>query len=271
MMDNDPRSNADLYIAILRPAAKNMSGTPVGKISMLANPLVDINNDGQQELSFTKVINADAVEYNEDWPILCQCLDKPGAAYNPFVLGRKGNLRIKKNYAVLTNRQQTRYDNNLFVRKDGVFEQFTPFWHKNANGWLGDPTGWTFSSEVTKFNPYGQELESHDALNRYSSATYGYNFRIPTAMGVNSMLQEIGFDGFEDYNFYTCDDMHFGFKAALNSTDGTYRSPSTIPPPSDMGLTTDKRHSGRYSMKLGANGYYVKMKRVLIPCDQTQN
>jgi hypothetical protein len=56
------------------------------------------------------------------------------------------------------------------------------------------------------------ELENRDPLNRYSAATYGYNNSLPLSVAANARYAEIGFDGFEDYDFSTCTNDHFSYK-----------------------------------------------------------
>ena len=87
------------------------------------------------------------------------------------------------------------------------------------------------------FLPFGFEMENVDALNRYSAAQYGYNQSFPMAVGANMKYTEIGFDGFEDYDFVGCNkNTHFTFdKTQSGVSIGT------------------KSHSGRKSLKVEAN------------------
>ena len=81
---------------------------------------------------------------------------------------------------------------------------------------------WTFASEVTQYNPYGQEIENRDALGRYSSALFGYNYRFPLAVASNTAYNELAYDGFEDYDFSNCGlSAHFNYQGALNENNIT--------------------------------------------------
>jgi hypothetical protein len=62
---------------------------------------------------------------------------------------------------------------------------------------------------VVEFSPFGQALETIDALNRYSSSMFGYNQTLPVAVAANTRYKQLGFDGFEDYNYDNCSDNHF--------------------------------------------------------------
>ena len=156
-----------------------------------------------------------------------------------------GNYRAERSWLYLTDRAQTTASTN--IREDGLFATFNPFWLSNSgNDWSMDNTNWTFTSEVSKFSPYGFEVENRDALGRYSSALYGYNFSLPTAVSSNAKYQQIGFDNFEDYDFISCDKRHFSFD--------------------DLGLmpVIDKNesHSGRQSIKLSSGETIKKKKKI---------
>jgi hypothetical protein len=93
------------------------------------------------------------------------------------------------------------------------------------DGWQIDVTTynennpWTFASEVSQYSPYGAELENKDALGRYSAAQYGYNYTLPTAVASNSQYREIGFDGFEDYDYQGTQNSDAHFNVAEISTN----------------------------------------------------
>jgi hypothetical protein len=72
------------------------------------------------------------------------------------------------------------------------------------------------------------------------------------AVGANTRYQEIGFDGFEDYDFSDCrDDAHFKFDATNEPTSGTTTSP---------GITKKHAHTGKSSI-LVTPGDNVKMTK----------
>lgn len=168
-----------------------------------------------------------------------------GDKVNPFVYGIKGNWRPKTTWSYLNERQQTvsSGNNNLDVRKDGYIKTYTPFYNVPGGSgvWTKSTTGWTFTSEISKMTPNGVEVENRDALNRYSSALYGYNESLPIAVASNAQLQEIGFDGFEDYGYGTGDcnnfakEHHFDFYAHKAN------------------LSVLQAHTGKYSMRVNSN------------------
>jgi hypothetical protein len=184
------------------------------------------------------------------------CGVQSGQTVNPYFHNILGNWRSLKNYLYLTGRTQSAggpNSDNLDTRNDGVFDSFQPFWNPNSgNDWLKSSTYWTWAQEVTKYTPFGNEVENKDALGRYSSAVFGYNNTLPLAVAANSRQQDIGYDGFEDYSFVTqdCRQLHFSFYngSAANS---------------------DQAHTGLYSMRVGTSSY-VSMSRTLAPTLNTK-
>jgi hypothetical protein len=161
-----------------------------------------------------------------------------GDTVNPYLVGMRGNFRSLKSWTHLKARNYSASpttDPNQ--RKDGVFSAYTPFWNFTAGKWAINVTNWTSVAEITAFSPYGLELESKDALGRYSAQLLGYNNTFVKAIGSNADYNQIAFDGFEDYKLEKaatdCCSGHFNFKAY------------------EAQLETTESHTGRYSMRIG--------------------
>ncbi len=207
-----------------------------------------------------KIINASAVEYSEDWLSQCEnglpsplgLINGTGTPVNPFFYNIKGQWRAVKSYAYLTGRNAA---TNADTRKAGFYKKFNPF-YKNQNvaagTWAIDNANWTFASQVTKFSPYGTELENKDAINRYSSAQYGYNYKLPIAVSSNAKYNEMGFDGFEDYNFNFWQvpsplRPHFGFQQNVNP---------------NAAVTNKKSHTGKNSIVVKSEQRATLVKKI---------
>lgn len=179
--------------------------------------------------------------------------DKP--VFNPYVKGMLGNWRVKKELLFDAKRVNNNgYAGNTSgtrLRNSGYFDSnFAPYWIDNGSSWSQSTnTRWQWTTEARKFNRKGQEIENVDALNRFGSAQYGYLQSVPVAVASNSMVREIGFDGFEDYNFNlglpnpTVTDScliqdHFSFRNYIGSS--AFLEPS-------------RSHSGKYSLKLSGS------------------
>ncbi|PIA77208.1 hypothetical protein BFR04_10545 [Gaetbulibacter sp. 4G1] len=234
-----------------------------------------------------RIINASAVAYDDFWNAQCEnglksipyanvgsddVLEPNVESYgfNPYVSNVRGLWRAEKSYAYLTERTNVKNNtiNKSNTRKEGYLKTFVPFYalESNNTAWelnpdLIDQTNpetikhWTFASEVTQYSPYGAEIENKDALNRYSSAQYGYNFTLPTAVTSNSRYRYMGADNFEDYNYDVTTDGHFNYKAVAD-VDGD----------SGIEISTDYAHTGNTSLLVPqeAGGNYAGLDVELI-------
>ncbi|MBN9286252.1 MULTISPECIES: hypothetical protein [unclassified Flavobacterium] len=234
-----------------------------------------------------RIVNASAIEYSNIWPAQCECElprmtfdsnntlvfeyekdvnnDEPEdilkRSYNPYLYNVLGNWRANKSYAYLTGRNYSNVNENPSLRKIGFFNDFSPFYVYNTTTKKWVITGmsefqkWTFASQVTKYNPYGQEIENKDALDRYSSALFGYNNRFPTAVASNSKYSELASDGFEDYDFSSCiASSHFNFQEPIKNSEGVTISPL-------------QSHSGRRSMRIEP-AKKISVKKQVISCEE---
>ena len=236
---------SDTYsLKIIRSGKKNNLTTDMATITTLTDPLVSLSSNAYQN-----VLQASAIEFANNRKTHCDCISKNTIipfTTNPFVSGVKGVWRPLKSYTHLTTRGQSNTNNNTNIRKDGMFESYSPFYKLTSGNWQIDGNNWTYVSEVTEFNVFGQEVENKDALGRFSSATFGYNQTQALSVAANAQFKEQGFDGFEDYRFNPCIDDHF--KIATNDTNKT------------------ESHTGRYSMKVTAGSPKLYSKQINLSC-----
>jgi hypothetical protein len=269
---NQSNKPVNLHFKVVRSGNRNQQMATMASVTSMVNP-IDIHNNGVlnniTETSFVydsntainpKVINASAVEYSDVWSSQCEndmpngygIINSAGTEVNPFLYNTKGNWRAVKSYAYLTGRNNSVTDKR---RNAGYFTNFNPFYKLNNTIWTKDISGWTFASEVTKYSPHGVEVENKDALERYSSAQYGYNYALPVAVASNAKYEEIGYDGFEDYGIPnpTLAAMlkpHFGFSQGLNT---------------DVFLTSAKSHTGNSSLAVNP-GKQATFARTINGC-----
>lgn len=244
--------NTVRYIKVIRSGRRNQANAPVGSVVTLRDPL-HLNAQQKYELLFDQVINASATEYGEGWPFFCECELQPGRVYNPYTVAFSGIWRQKRTWAFLTNRTQSRLNDNTNIRKDGVFESFTPFWvNPDGSSWSPATDGrWQFVNQVTLYSPQGFEIENVDPLGRYSAAQYGYKDMLPVAVAVNSRYRDIGFDGFEDYSYVRCEDDHFSYKQPVLAHDY-------------LKISGKHSHSGRRSLRITPGYHAVMNKKITI-------
>ncbi len=235
------------YLAkVMRSGRRNLQAQTMASVTTLSNPLNVFSAN-----IFEQVIQASAIEYTDGWKTYCDCYGNDDgliASSNPYIMGTKGVFRPKTSHLHLSNRTQDNYDGNTNIRKDGIMTSYTPFYRLNySKKWEIDRKNWTFTSEVTEFNPFGQELENRDALGRFSAATFGFNQTMATAVAANSQYKQVGFDSFEDYGFSVCADNHFKF------------NPNTI------NINSDESHTGYKSIKV-PSGTSVTLEKQIDIC-----
>lgn len=204
-------------VKVIRSGRKNQQNASVGTVVSFENPIAS----GSLSWTNVPILQASAIEYKDDWKAMCQCgLDGAVPVY-VFRYIAEGNYRAYKNWAYLTGRQQTLAANTngatfnqvIDLRDDGQFTSFSPFWAYGAGPlWASNDQGWESPEELTIHSSDGKELESKNAIDVYSAATYGYSRLVPKAMSGNAEYREIGYDGFEDYDFDECVDDHFSFR-----------------------------------------------------------
>jgi len=187
------------------------------------------NTQTATQIDFDKIINASAVEFSDEWQTDCvdcgegEFGEKISGIINPFFMGVKGLWRMKQSYGFSTSRN---YPGNSI--EDGFYKTFTQFPWRDSDSKVDN---WISGGEVTKYSPFGFELENRDALGNYSAALYGYDNSLPIGVAVNSRYNELLSENFEDYTCIDCSDKSF-----IWQTDGS--------------ISSDFGHTGYYSMKV---------------------
>ncbi len=218
----------EVTFKIIRSGYKNTQMASMASVTSQTNPIEGLVDGETINMTANKVVNASAVMYNDYWkpqdqlglPRLTpdatleynKAIDKTISStpnievhnygFNPFLYNARGEWRAVESYAYLTGRNSNITDlDKPDLTNDGFFTRFNPFYEYINDSWEIKGSLWTSASKVTEYSPYGAELENKDALDRYSSAQYGYAYTLPTAVASNNKYNEIGFDGFEDYSY----------------------------------------------------------------------
>jgi hypothetical protein len=216
------------------------------------------------------VVAASAVEYKERWQtdndvvvkktyyipactsLELDSLDCNGILekkINPYLKGLVGNFKPWRSYTYYGSRVDSLVASVTAIRKNGYISNFNNYWGFNvSNNLVPDYTNnrWVWNSELTKVNSRGQELETMDALNRYTSAQYGFNKNLPVSITQNARYGESMNEGFEDYNYVEainketkkyCDNTRYNSFLGLSKT----------------AVIADTAHSGKYSLRVNSN------------------
>lgn len=261
---------SNMNFRILRSGNRNQQTATMSTITTMHNPLnSSYLNDAAVATHYNsyfkdrQIISASAVEYSDYWKSQCEnrlpneaglLQAIPGTPVNSYLYNIKGNWRPVKSYAYLTGRNNFVTSNR---RLAGLFAKFNPFYSTDHGPWVIDRNNWTSANEITKYSPYAVEIENKDALNRFSSAQYGFNYTLTTAVTNNSRYHEMGFDSFEDYDpFNVANHLpavpemkpHFGFSQSING-DKVY-------------ITAKKSHTGNHSIAVAPGNSAVFIRRV---------
>ncbi len=207
---------------ILRSGKRNTLGLTVSAATCMKMPVqgnaLNVNN-------FANVVTASAVEYKEKWQVdndvilrktyytpACLSVEMDSINcngileknINPYLKGLVGNFKPFRSYAYYGSRNDSTVNVNTAIRKNGYLYNFGNFWGFNNYANLvpdfANPK-WVWNSELTRVNSKGQELETRDALNRYTAAQYGFNKNLPVAVVQNAKFGESFNEGFEDANY----------------------------------------------------------------------
>lgn len=149
-------------------------------------------------------INASATVFENDWTDEYVGLDQirgesnvplNNANINPHRYKLKGVWRPKRNYVYQVERVQSgNYGNSTNIRRDGSYTDYHFFdWYNSSNN-----PNWTGVTEMTKYSPYGYNLEVQNALGMKSSNLIGYNHSLVIASAQNANYYEIANENFEE-------------------------------------------------------------------------
>lgn len=200
------------------------------------------------------VLHASSATFNDEWaynyidagsPVTTisstatATLASSVTAENPYRYGTKGIWRSQSSFAYQVDRKQSAPKTD--ISKDGTYNNFVLF-NWLANDVKDDNDKWTFVNEVTRYSPYGYELENKDALDIYKSALYGYNNSVVTGIAANSSYHEIAFDGFEDYSSTSLPSGSDHGHLLLTPSSGT------------LTLTNTRAHTGSYAVSVPDSG-----------------
>lgn len=178
--------------------------------------------------------------------------------FDPYTKGLRGQWRPYENFAFNNGRKYYHQNDTTFIRKDGVYEAFTPLWKFNNSGLYKYQTkNWVAASKITNYSSTGKPIESVDALGNYTSEVYGYNDNLVVAAASNAKVSDIGNDNFESYNsiLSQCNNtQHWSFmNGKVNLVNPFYKlNSSDINSPDSMrytvSITSSTSHSGMQSL-----------------------
>jgi hypothetical protein len=255
---------------LVRSGRRNLTSTGVGTVICLKDPRVN----GQIKLDDAtfKVLDSKVLLYKDQWPINAHIYNYSGEDcaefaleyINPFFTGILGNWRPDTSFVYMVNREQIpgnpSQPGGTDIRNSGYYSSYAPFWKIGSTGIVKNiygppPTAemlrWTWTSRPVYYDASSNMVESEtpgtDPANptnqksHFGSALYGYQRTLPVAVAANSRLNEMTFDGFEDYNF----ESNLQFPCPVYERHFSVMNGTGV-------LTSQTAHSGKYSWRLSS-------------------
>ncbi|MBS1687471.1 MAG: hypothetical protein JSS96_02005, partial [Bacteroidetes bacterium] len=206
----------NVSVKVLRSGRRNMLNQTMETYTMMTNP---IGNPGLKT-ALDNVVSLKATGYSDSVNGMLQYYISRDTV-NPFAIGEMGVYRPHADYVYEAPRN---YANNS-VRTTGLFSPwaFYPMTspqyqvcHTITASPVQDPplppykitslmypnksrdANWQTARSVSKYSPYGKEVENIDAIGNYSNAIYGYDESLPVAVASNAKQGEVLAEGFED-------------------------------------------------------------------------
>lgn len=258
-------SNDTIYSAkvkVIRSGGKNMLTETAQELTTVAKPGTTYSSLNYSNLS--NLIAISATEYTDE-VALPEALNDPNSIYfNQYVTGGKGVYRPYKMYV---NHRDRNYGNNNLIDKDKGFYNGDSFWKlvTAQNNSIDDPyfrleplplpnnSGWYAKTEISKYNPWGNDQEITDASGNIHCNIFGYGNKLPIAIVSNSESDNSLNENFEDYgdryNYFirnTNTPLPFEFKYYPSPIRSLIKSQT---PSSDFSFSSTA-HSGSKSLEV---------------------
>lgn len=212
--ENPPTTPLTTFMKVYRSGRRNLYASDAGNVQFKVAPGVDpfasitSTTDDFSELTgqlnnipvvkFAGVINAKAMTYRDNWESEGMNNENPYNE-NPYANGEQGIWRHYKSLVYTGPRKQNKNSSSgIQVSEDGVMDDVTMYNWQIIDFEKYKPL-WQWSSEVTKYNKVGYELENVDRLGIYSAALYGYESNYVIAVGGNAHHSELGAEDFERF------------------------------------------------------------------------
>lgn len=147
----------------------------------------------------------------------------------------------------------------VFAYYDYISPEFGSGYNLFSPNGMADQN-WIVSREITKWSPWGQELENKDATNNYTTAQYGYNHQFPIAIAQNAKMHDILSEGFEDYKMLQAksrllDNFISPFQSMATRTNlSNHYDVNGSAFSNGMSLVNHIAHTGLYSLQTTGSG-----------------
>jgi len=226
----------NVSIQVISSGHKNMLNENVETYTSIDNP---IDLSGALSSSISGVIDIKSKTFADSNTGIIPDYMVNADTINPYAIGERGEWRLLSDYIYETNRNYT----SPSSRTSGLYSAHGLF--SPAGGFVAPPCStspynylaldlsdpnWRAMRTITKWSPWGQEVENLDAVGNYSTAVFGYAQDLPIAVAANARQGDILTLGFENYNLLQAnpDIMNYSYFYLDNSPSVPLYSPSPL-------------------------------------------
>ncbi len=283
----DPSTTiTDVHLKVINSGFKNILNETIETYTEKGSPLEYTGSHYQLKTTHDSLISISARTYSDSNTRLLHRYLATVDSVNPYATGERGIYRLLSEYAYVADREYA----GLSAREAGVFQGTNYFNYSGFDPEMciqfpynyvapGDETNWYRARTITKWSPFGKEVENKDAIGNFSTAVFGHNQDLPVAVASNAMQGEILAEGFEDYGMLTYSKSIMGYRSSpfANYFDSTSLSPVSpryckylLDNPSDLDIVTTNAHTGLHALSVPvSSGGIVGVYAMDIPVMNT--
>lgn len=264
----------NVHFKVIRSGNRNMLNNTIENFTQLDDPI----HGGVFSLGSGSRINISASTYCDSNTVVPHNYILNADTINPYAIGQRGIYRLLSDYSYVS------YRSYGGIGTDGLFGGSNfyslsffdhcmrfPYNYMQPDVNFATDPNWKLARTITKWSPFGVEIENRDATGNYSTAVFGHNEDLPVAVATNARQGEVIAEGFEDYSMlhllYNLMGFNYSFVRPLFGTDplgsSTQYDLLHLNNIGALSVNADASHTGMFSLKVPftGNGYY----KVTIP------
>jgi len=225
---------SDIYnVRVIESGNSNLVNTTVGEVVFKELKLKQDSTMGASDY-----LNLSAITFASNWPKYCCYGSTSTLLNNPYLTGERNRWLPYQSFVYHGNRLYTNpsYSQRGLISVAGLTQ---PNLMYSFNWPLQSGYNWVLSSKAVRYDLFGNLIEQKDALGLPATSIFGYGRLLPIGVVSNSFRVESGVEDFEQKGYDNCGNTgNLGLSDTLNSSN------------SDVQISSEKSHTGKYSLKV---------------------